>query len=200
MAAGTAIQFTQRSISGANERINSRHSLALLQRADAIANTLCHIDPNVTACDMGSRMVQTLVNAINWALKYNRKRKIKKIFKYEKYRHIFECYHDSISRELADLINILTLGRFNEQEVGYSGVPNVLMHLPGAKRSTEAANGRTFRPYVGKTTQPILQPNLDMGQSNSEHIVYLPEVDTENITIKQIALPTRGNVHVVDLS
>lgn len=202
MAAGTAIQFTQRSVSGANERINSRHSLALIQRASNIADVLCHIDQNVTASTVGTRMIQTLINAINWALKYNRKRKIKKIFKFEKYRHIFECYHDSIGRELADLTNILALGKYQEQEDGYNGIPQVLMNAPGALRSTVAANGTTKKAYsgksrkgnpLGKSKEPILQvtpPELLRPESLS---------DDRQLVVKQIVLPTRGHLHTVDL-
>lgn len=197
MAAGTAIQFTQRSVSGANERINSRHSLALLQRANNIADVMCHIDQNVTASTIGTRMIQTLVNAINWALKYNRKRKIKKIFKFEKYRHIFECYHDSIGRELADLTNILALGKYQEQEEGYQGVPEILMHAPGALRSTLAANGTTKKAYPGKSNDPILQ------KPEQARDVTLSVEDLEMeypVVVKQIVLPTKGHVHTVDIS
>lgn len=183
MAAGTAVQFTQRSVSGANERINSRHSLALLQRANNIADVLCHIDQNVTASSVGARMIQTLVDAINWALKYNRKRKIKKIFKFEKYRHIFECYHDSIGRELADLTNILALGKYQDQEDGYQGIPNILMHAANAPRSTMAANGTTHGPIL---------------RASAIDVHRIPDTDDDAV-IKQIALPTKGHVHTVDV-
>lgn len=199
--AGTAIQFTQRSVSGANERINSRESYRLIERSNSIADTLSHIDHDIIASVIGNRMIQTLIDSIDWSLKYNAKSKIKKVFKYAKYRHIFQVLHDAITRDLADLNGILSLSRYNYDQQDYHGILPVLMTEPGSKRSIHMPEGLVRRSTQINHEQ-LLQNEQNEQNEQKPRMLSSPVDNTPqgNDNIKSIVLPTPHKTHIVDIS
>jgi hypothetical protein len=120
MAGGNAIYYTHNLISGKEVRLNSRHSILLADRANTIAGILQKVNPDIIVSNFGRRMIQTLVDSLEWAYKYNGKSKIKKVFKSSKYRFIFTTYHKAITRDMGDLSRALNIGKYgNDLETGF---------------------------------------------------------------------------------
>ena len=113
---GTSIaglRWSKDIMSGKNTDLNSKQSILLMERANSVGNVLKSVHPDILTRPIGHRIIQTLIDSMGWAIKYNKKHKIKKIFKFEKYRHLFRTYHRALSRDLADLSDMLTIYWFS---------------------------------------------------------------------------------------
>lgn len=113
---GTAIsglKYAGEVQSGKEKDLNSKQSILLIERVNSIGTVVHGLRPEILNRPIGHRIIHTLVSSMGWAMKYNNKYKIKKVLKFEKYRHIFRTYHRALSRDLADLSNMMSIHQFN---------------------------------------------------------------------------------------
>lgn len=150
-------------MTGKNTDLNSRQSILLMERAKSVGDVLKAVHPDLLALPIGARIIQTLIDATGWALKYNKKWKLKKVFKFEKYRHIFRTYHRALSRDLADLshmLNIYTLAnsegwpenlplRFGLDERQMADLINAEPDAQAVRLSKPGKKVKTVREEVG---------------------------------------------------
>lgn len=89
--------------------MKSSPSRRLVDRCSAISEILQGIDHNILISNMGRKLVQTLVDCIAWAKKYDEKYKISKIIMNKSHKSKFKECHLAITQDFADISNTLVI-------------------------------------------------------------------------------------------
>jgi D-ribose pyranose/furanose isomerase RbsD len=106
---GHVIYDTYGVTSGGIGTIKSTPSKRLLDRCAAIAEMLQGVDNNIIITNMGRKLVQTLVDSIAWAHKYDKKSKITKILFSSGHRNKFKECHQSITQDFSDIGHTMSI-------------------------------------------------------------------------------------------
>lgn len=93
--------------------VRSEEGRSLLNRCLSIIETLQNVDKQYITTARTQRLVQTLVNCLNWVKKYESMNAIRKVIFYKDYRETFRGYHTELTKYYYDMsISILLTGIF----------------------------------------------------------------------------------------
>ncbi len=91
------------------DQVKSRKAVALIERTIAIAAIINRLGTATIKTNFGVKLVQTLVDAYNWAQVYLHKYKLSKLIHGHTYRRRFLDYQNMITRDMQDLSRGLQL-------------------------------------------------------------------------------------------
>lgn len=98
------------------ESIKCQMSRRLADRSSAIAEILQHCERHILLTNLGRKMVQTLIDSIQWSYRYQKKNKLKKIINNFKYEEKFKWYHDAISQDMSDIAHTMQIQTYHINE------------------------------------------------------------------------------------
>lgn len=84
--------------------INSKHSHTLVKRCSEIVEDLQQMDHKILGTGRAQTVVQTVINSLNWAKKYEKKKIIIKIIFSNKYEKKFKDHHEYLTQYFNDLV------------------------------------------------------------------------------------------------
>lgn len=114
--AGMVINISYDLANSGIEYLRSNTSIKLTNRCAIIAEILQSVDPGIIVTPVGRKLVQTLVDCIEWSKKYDKKTRIKKIFYYEKYHKRFAEYHNNLTQDLSDIAHSIEIINFKPRD------------------------------------------------------------------------------------
>lgn len=117
-----------------NSGITTMHSgpsQLLVERCGEIIEDLQQMDHTILITRRSHRLVQTIIDSLNWAKSYDKKCTLKKIIFNGSYSKKFETSHERITRYFYDLVLSVQLTR---------AFPDV----PSPKSSTDVSTGTTI--------------------------------------------------------
>lgn len=110
--AGHAIATTFDMAEGGLEHIKSGAAERLIRRATTVAEMLHMMSFDFITSSSGQAIIQTLVNCIEWARRYNKKSKLKQIFFSDAYKDRFLICNNSLSNYLSDMASLANISTF----------------------------------------------------------------------------------------
>lgn len=95
------------------EHVRSEEGLSLIVRCRSILDTLENVDKKFVTTTKTQVLVQTIVNSLNWANRYEAMSMPRKVLFHKTYKEAFHDYHAELSKYYVDFsMSVLLTGIF----------------------------------------------------------------------------------------